>query len=106
MATTRGYLDMASRTSSGLLDGDLSITPININCLDPLGRSALSIGSLFFFSFEKYLCTYFLLAIEYENLEMIELLLSYNVNTGEAILYAIDEEFVEGKRTIRSLLIR
>jgi hypothetical protein len=28
---------------------------------------------------------------------MIELLLSYNVDTGEAILHAIDEEFVEGK---------
>ena len=28
---------------------------------------------------------------------MIELLLSYNVDTGEALLHAIDEEFVEGK---------
>jgi len=28
---------------------------------------------------------------------MMELLLSYNVDTGEAILHAIDEEFVEGK---------
>jgi transient receptor potential cation channel subfamily C len=42
----------------------------------------------------------FFLAIEYENLEMIELLLSYNVDTGEALLYAIDEEFVEGKISI------
>ncbi|CAF4500248.1 unnamed protein product, partial [Rotaria magnacalcarata] len=31
----------------------------------------------------------------YENIEMIELLLNYNVDTGEAILRAIDEEFVE-----------
>ena len=37
------------------------------------------------------------LAIEYENIEMIELLLSYDVDTGEALLHAIDEEFVEGK---------
>jgi hypothetical protein len=44
MATTRGYLDIASRASTGLLDGDMPITSININCLDPLGRSALSIG--------------------------------------------------------------
>ena len=45
MATTRRYLDLASRASIGLLDGDIPIPPININCLDPLGRSALSIGS-------------------------------------------------------------
>ena len=47
MATTRRYLDLASRASIGLLDSDIPITPININCLDPLGRSALSIGSFF-----------------------------------------------------------
>lgn len=44
MATTRGYLDMAAKSSTALSDGDTSFTPININCLDPLGRSALSIG--------------------------------------------------------------
>lgn len=44
MATTRRYLDLACRASTGLLDSDIPITPININCLDPLGRSALSIG--------------------------------------------------------------
>ncbi len=38
---------------------------------------------------------------------MIELLLSYNIDTGEALLYAIDEEFVEGKIDLLSLsLIR
>lgn len=47
-----------------------------------------------------------LLAIEYENIEMIELLLGYNVDTGEALLYAIDEEFVEGRVTISCPLIR
>jgi len=45
MATTRRYLDIASRASTVLLDDDTSsFTQININCLDPLGRSALSIG--------------------------------------------------------------
>ncbi len=44
MATTRRYLDMASTLPSVPLDGDMPITSININCLDPLGRSALSIG--------------------------------------------------------------
>ncbi|CAM4750907.1 unnamed protein product [Rotaria magnacalcarata] len=77
MATTRRYLAASSGTSSALLDVDMPISEININCLDPLGRTALSI------------------AIEYENIEMIELLLSYNVDTGEALLHAIDEEFVE-----------
>lgn len=41
MATTRRYLDMASRASSTFVNSD---TPINVNCLDPLGRSALLIG--------------------------------------------------------------
>lgn len=44
MATTRRYLDLNSTLSSTLLDGDVSVTPININCLDPLGRTALLIG--------------------------------------------------------------
>jgi len=77
MATTRRYLDISTNSSLTLFEGDLSMTPININCLDPLGRSAL------------------LIAIEYENIEMIELLLSYNVDTTEALLFAIDEQFVE-----------
>jgi hypothetical protein len=49
----------------------------NMNAVDPLGRSALYI------------------AIEYENIEMIELLLSFHVDVGEALLHAINEEFVE-----------
>jgi hypothetical protein len=28
---------------------------------------------------------------------MIELLLSYSIDTGEALLFAIDEQFVEGR---------
>ncbi|XP_051539145.1 short transient receptor potential channel 4-like [Myxocyprinus asiaticus] len=49
---------------------------ININCIDPLGRTAL------------------LIAIENENLEVIELLLSYNVYVGDALLHAIRKEVV------------
>ncbi|XP_039622484.1 short transient receptor potential channel 5a [Polypterus senegalus] len=49
---------------------------ININCIDPLGRSAL------------------LIAIENENLEIMELLLNYNVYVGDALLYAIRKEVV------------
>lgn len=49
---------------------------ININCIDPLGRTAL------------------LIAIENENLEIIELLLSYNVYVGDALLHAIRKEVV------------
>ncbi|XP_064422738.1 short transient receptor potential channel 5a [Latimeria chalumnae] len=49
---------------------------ININCMDPLGRSAL------------------LIAIENENLEIMELLLSHNVYVGDALLYAIRKEVV------------
>lgn len=50
---------------------------ININCVDPLGRSAL------------------LMAIDNENLEMVELLINYSVDTKDALLHAISEEFVE-----------
>ncbi|XP_065260460.1 short transient receptor potential channel 4 isoform X4 [Emys orbicularis] len=49
---------------------------ININCIDPLGRTAL------------------LIAIENENLELIELLLSFNVYLGDALLHAIRKEVV------------
>lgn len=50
---------------------------INVNCMDSLGRSALS------------------LAIEGENIEMIELLLVMGVETKDALLHAINSEFVE-----------
>ncbi|KAK6291681.1 hypothetical protein J4Q44_G00374660 [Coregonus suidteri] len=49
---------------------------IDVNCLDPLGRSAL------------------LIAIENENLEVMELLLNHGVATGDALLYAIRKEVV------------
>uniref|UniRef100_A0A158P6X9 ANK_REP_REGION domain-containing protein n=1 Tax=Angiostrongylus cantonensis TaxID=6313 RepID=A0A158P6X9_ANGCA len=55
---------------------------LNINCVDPLGRNAL------------------LIAIENENIEMIELLLDNNIETVDAILYAIGEENVEAVEII------
>ncbi|XP_070552773.1 short transient receptor potential channel 4-like isoform X2 [Ptychodera flava] len=71
---------------------------ININCTDSLGRSAL------------------LIAIQNENVEIIELLLSHNVQIGDALLHAIDEEVVEavdlilkhkptGKKDIRAQIL-
>lgn len=50
---------------------------ININCVDPLGRGAL------------------LMAIDNENLEMVELLVVLGVETRDALLHAINAEFVE-----------
>uniref|UniRef100_A0A8D8ZKX2 Transient-receptor-potential-like protein n=1 Tax=Cacopsylla melanoneura TaxID=428564 RepID=A0A8D8ZKX2_9HEMI len=50
---------------------------IDINCADPLGRSALT------------------LAIEGENLEMTELLIVMGVEPKDALLQAINSEFVE-----------
>ena len=50
---------------------------INVNCVDPLGRSGL------------------LMAIDNENLEMVELLLEFRVETKDALLHAISEEYVE-----------
>ncbi|KRT85278.1 Ankyrin repeat-containing protein, partial [Oryctes borbonicus] len=49
----------------------------NINCVDSLGRSALT------------------LAIDGENLEMVELLVVMGVETKDALLHAINVEFVE-----------
>ncbi len=60
----------------------------NVNCVDPLGRTAL------------------LIAIENENVEMIETLLESNVETGDAILYAINEENVEAVEIILNHLER
>lgn len=50
---------------------------IDINCVDPLGRGAIS------------------LAIDGENLEMLELLIVMGVETKDALLHAINVEFVE-----------
>ncbi|XP_065337799.1 transient receptor potential-gamma protein-like isoform X3 [Cloeon dipterum] len=66
VASTRRMLQKATDTGY-----------INVNCVDPLGRSAL------------------LMAIDNENLEMVELLLEHRVDTKDALLHAISEEFVE-----------
>lgn len=50
---------------------------ININCVDSLGRGALN------------------LAIDGENLEMVELLVVMGVETKDALLHAINAEFIE-----------
>lgn len=50
---------------------------LNVNCVDPLGRSAI------------------FMAIDNENYEMLKLLVDHNVETKDSLLYAISEEFVE-----------
>ncbi|XP_068241875.1 transient-receptor-potential-like protein [Palaemon carinicauda] len=50
---------------------------MNMNCVDPLGRGALH------------------MAISNENLEMVEMLVVMGVATNDALLHAIDSEFVE-----------
>ncbi|XP_042212103.1 transient-receptor-potential-like protein [Homarus americanus] len=50
---------------------------MNMNCVDPLGRGALH------------------MSISNENQEMVEMLVVMGVETGDALLHAIDAEFVE-----------
>jgi len=50
---------------------------LDVNCMDSLGRNAL------------------LLAIESEQFAMVELLVVMGVKTSDALLHAIDQEFVE-----------
>ena len=80
LAVERG--DIA--TVKHYLEDSHSYEDFNINANDPLGRSALHI------------------AIEYENIEMIELLLNNHIDVGEAILHAINEEFVEAVEMLLS----
>lgn len=49
----------------------------NINCTDPMNRSAL------------------ISAIENENFDLMVLLLENNIEVGDALLHAISEEYVE-----------
>jgi ankyrin repeat protein len=60
-----------------MLQRALRNNTININCVDSLGRGALT------------------LAIDGENLEMVELLIIMGVETKDALLEAINQEFVE-----------
>ena len=80
LAVERG--DIA--TVKHYLEDSHTFEDFNINANDPLGRSALHI------------------AIEYENIEMIELLLNNHIDVGEAILHAINEEFVEAVEMLLS----
>lgn len=50
---------------------------LNINCVDPLNRSAL------------------IAAIENENIELIRILLEAGIKVNDALLHAISEEYVE-----------
>lgn len=54
----------------------------NINCVDPLERSAL------------------IAAIENENIELIRLLLEEGIQVKDALLHAIKEEYVEAVETL------
>lgn len=55
---------------------------LNINCVDPLERSAL------------------ISAIENENIELIRLLLEENIEVKDGLLHAISEEYVEAVETL------
>lgn len=62
---------------SRILQKALRNHTVNINCVDSLGRGALT------------------LAIDGENLEMVELLVIMGVETKDSLLEAINQEFVE-----------
>ncbi|XP_046395516.1 transient receptor potential protein-like [Ischnura elegans] len=66
-ATVRRLLDEAKENPEML----------DINCVDPLNRSAL------------------IAAIENENIELIHILLDYGIKVKDALLHAIKEEYVE-----------
>lgn len=55
---------------------------LDINCRDPLERSAL------------------IAALENENIELINLLLEAGIQVKDALLHAIKEEYVEGVETL------
>jgi len=55
---------------------------LNINCVDPLGRTALRI------------------AIENENIDIIDALLRFGAELGDALLHAISEDNVEAVELI------
>ncbi|XP_039747612.1 transient-receptor-potential-like protein isoform X2 [Pararge aegeria] len=73
LAVERG--DMANVRK--MLQKAIRLKDIDINCVDALGRGALT------------------MAIEGENMEMVELLVVMGVKTRDALLQAINAEFVE-----------
>ncbi|KAG5326359.1 TRPL protein, partial [Acromyrmex heyeri] len=68
LSNVKRLLQLANKNKAKQLD---------VNCVDSLGRGALT------------------LAIEAEHLEMVELLVVMGVETKDALLHAIDQEFVE-----------
>ena len=70
----RGDCATVAKMIEGNVDGKL----FDINCMDPLGRSSLSI------------------AIINENPELMEILLEKGIATCDSLLLAISEEYVEG----------
>lgn len=54
----------------------------SIDCVDPLGRTAL------------------ILAIENENIDLIDVLLKHKASPRDALLHAISEEYVEAVETL------
>lgn len=65
-----------------ILDYKDKAQEFNLNCTDPLNRSAL------------------ISAIENENIELIELLLDAGIKVKDALLHAISEEYVEAVETL------
>ncbi|XP_042237960.1 transient receptor potential protein-like isoform X2 [Homarus americanus] len=57
---------------------------LDVNCTDPLGRSSLAV------------------AIENENLDLLELLLQHNIKPKDSLLHAISEQYVEGVEVLLS----
>ncbi|VEL37166.1 unnamed protein product [Protopolystoma xenopodis] len=58
------------------------LVTFNPNCVDPLGRRAVTI------------------AIEYDQIEILALLLRHNLELGDALLHAISEENIEAVHMI------
>lgn len=77
LAGVRRMIEMAPQIEQQEKEKDDSGPVFNINCTDPIGRSAL------------------LMAIDNENLDMIELLVECGVQMKDSLLHAINEEFVE-----------
>ncbi|KOX71097.1 Transient-receptor-potential-like protein [Melipona quadrifasciata] len=77
LAVERGDLANVKRFIQFANKDGVNGKSLDINCVDSLGRGALS------------------LAIDAENLAMVELLIVMGVQTKDALLRAIDQEFVE-----------
>lgn len=75
----RKFLIAVERGDLNTLKVLLNLTKrrLDINCCDPLARNAL------------------IIAIDNENLEMVKILIEAGIEVGDALLYAIDENFVE-----------